>query len=603
MAAALRHLRQSTLPRVVWAYAVCINQGDTSEKNHQVQKMGLIYSKASVVLSWLGIAADNSDLAIEILQRMADKIEANAGRNDMIADAASTGNDSGQNSCDPQLDLMLSHNQISRPEALTMLLIKDIEELFVVDKTMMTRENHASPTWKAIDSLLKRPYWKRLWVLQEMVLAKNLTICCGTRSISWHHLRTAVEDGVNSCASSAGRPYFDGKVWAVLQFITNASIMAVSSCRRMIHKSHPIFDYFIWTGLLEATNPRDYVYGILGMAKSDMPVDYDAPVETIYHEQGIAWYEWAAVNAVIMEPIQYAGIGHHQCPALEDLPSWIPHLSCIGQAGGSWVSLEKRLAAGSTGPTRYSDPVIEGKRLLRVLGGVIDEVSDIWHVSADSEEEPWNISLWVNQMLSSGSVWQHPTKVPPLQVLFRTLLCDVDTRNQTRRLSFHSLSCQDLLAGFLMNILGPRTLLLAKKGWDHLELQMLLQQRGLREETFWLTFLGSNGKTSLDELPSLMRLISRNSGNFHHFWQQAELSVNGNCVFRTAKGYLGIGPRYLQKKDQLVLLPSYTTPFLLRQSGNYRTLVGTCFALGLMRSDEDGHYHKWHGPLQELRLR
>ena len=42
------------LSRWIWVDALCIDQGHLRERQHQVQQMGLIYSKATEVISWLG---------------------------------------------------------------------------------------------------------------------------------------------------------------------------------------------------------------------------------------------------------------------------------------------------------------------------------------------------------------------------------------------------------------------------------------------------------------------------------------------------------------------------------------------------------------------
>lgn len=62
--AALRQLRPaepgdsgsdtSAAPRVLWADAVCINQRDVDEKNHQVGLMDKIYARPTSVLIWVG---------------------------------------------------------------------------------------------------------------------------------------------------------------------------------------------------------------------------------------------------------------------------------------------------------------------------------------------------------------------------------------------------------------------------------------------------------------------------------------------------------------------------------------------------------------------
>jgi hypothetical protein len=55
---ALRRLRDSNKPRLLWADAICINQIDNEEKRHQVQRMGRVYENAKRVYAWLGLDTD-----------------------------------------------------------------------------------------------------------------------------------------------------------------------------------------------------------------------------------------------------------------------------------------------------------------------------------------------------------------------------------------------------------------------------------------------------------------------------------------------------------------------------------------------------------------
>jgi hypothetical protein len=66
--AALLRLRDHDIPRIIWVDAVCINQEDEQEKEHQIQFMAKIYGKASRVIVWLGESADNSDVALEAIR-------------------------------------------------------------------------------------------------------------------------------------------------------------------------------------------------------------------------------------------------------------------------------------------------------------------------------------------------------------------------------------------------------------------------------------------------------------------------------------------------------------------------------------------------------
>jgi hypothetical protein len=70
--AALLRLRDSSLERILWVDAICINQENLKEQGQQVQLMAKIYSKATRVLVWLGETADNSDIALERIRIAAE---------------------------------------------------------------------------------------------------------------------------------------------------------------------------------------------------------------------------------------------------------------------------------------------------------------------------------------------------------------------------------------------------------------------------------------------------------------------------------------------------------------------------------------------------
>ena len=65
---ALVHLRHQIDPRHLWVDALCINQLDVQERNHQVAQMGEIYRQATRVVAWLGISDSQSSQAISVLR-------------------------------------------------------------------------------------------------------------------------------------------------------------------------------------------------------------------------------------------------------------------------------------------------------------------------------------------------------------------------------------------------------------------------------------------------------------------------------------------------------------------------------------------------------
>ncbi|KAF3002136.1 hypothetical protein E8E14_001911 [Neopestalotiopsis sp. 37M] len=67
---ALKAVREPDRDVLVWADAVCIDQIDADERSEQVQRMFLIYRAADLVGIWLGPEADNSDHAIDLIDRL-----------------------------------------------------------------------------------------------------------------------------------------------------------------------------------------------------------------------------------------------------------------------------------------------------------------------------------------------------------------------------------------------------------------------------------------------------------------------------------------------------------------------------------------------------
>ena len=70
---ALLRLRDYDIPRILWVDAICINQIDDREKEHQIQLMPAIYAKSIRVIVWLGAAKDDSDQAIESILAAAEE--------------------------------------------------------------------------------------------------------------------------------------------------------------------------------------------------------------------------------------------------------------------------------------------------------------------------------------------------------------------------------------------------------------------------------------------------------------------------------------------------------------------------------------------------
>jgi hypothetical protein len=65
--------RDRKIPRTIWVDAICINQADEKEKGLQIQFMAAIYAKASRVIVWLGEAQVDSDRALDLIRIACEK--------------------------------------------------------------------------------------------------------------------------------------------------------------------------------------------------------------------------------------------------------------------------------------------------------------------------------------------------------------------------------------------------------------------------------------------------------------------------------------------------------------------------------------------------
>lgn len=136
---ALLQLRLPRGARRLWIDAICINQDDMEEKNVQVSLMAEIYSGATHVCVWLGKATSDSNLALNLIRR---------------------------------------------------IINPDHFGPFVTDRLVADRSTLLE--WAALSSLMKRAWFNRRWVVQEIALAPRATLYCGNDHIDLSDFADAV---------------------------------------------------------------------------------------------------------------------------------------------------------------------------------------------------------------------------------------------------------------------------------------------------------------------------------------------------------------------------------------------------------------------------
>lgn len=153
LAEALQYLRYENTARVLWIDAVCVDQQNVRERGHQVSRMADIYRVASPVIIWLGPGSPSNSLAMQELSALGSTI---------TVDWATT-----------------EITPLSGEE-------------YHVWKAEPWPFEHIPSLWTSIESLLNRPWFKRLWIWQEVRLARNgAVILCGNETMQWEVFRKA----------------------------------------------------------------------------------------------------------------------------------------------------------------------------------------------------------------------------------------------------------------------------------------------------------------------------------------------------------------------------------------------------------------------------
>ncbi|KZM19703.1 uncharacterized protein EKO05_0004039 [Ascochyta rabiei] len=239
--AALRRLRRSGRNRRLWVDAICIDQNDALDKSHQVNIMSKIYANASQVAAYLGV----EDLSTtQGFQRVVGNMQ-----NESVTDA----------------------------------------NLAITEAYLRT--------------FIELPYFDRVWILQEIGLARLVTLIIGTSEIRWSG--TSISRVLKLCSAFGLNPP-SALRWAPASRPEEEDVLAVLCKSRNC----------------SATDPRDKVYALLGLTNlnfsSQFPADYTLTTLEVFTKLAVHF---------ITKMERFDILQHCQnieVSSLTGSPSWVP---------------------------------------------------------------------------------------------------------------------------------------------------------------------------------------------------------------------------------------------------------------------------------------
>jgi hypothetical protein len=232
----------------IWIDQICIDQLSTTEKTHQVRLMRDIFSTATNVIAWLGPRDEQSDQAMNLIKELWQCKDA--------------------------------------PE--------DTEAVDDFKHFLRGKQSYYHPIPSSLRSLFQRKYWTRVWVLQEFLLAQNLTFACGACTASGEALRYFYS-------------FWNSKIREQsLDVLADAAKMLQLQTERT-SVSFDLYRLLSVTARLGCSNPQDRIYGVLGIASGggSIPIDYGIPPQELFWKTLEALPPPSTVGFIDMQPFLF----------------------------------------------------------------------------------------------------------------------------------------------------------------------------------------------------------------------------------------------------------------------------------------------------------
>ncbi|KAF6813231.1 HET domain-containing protein [Colletotrichum sojae] len=387
---ALQHLRHDNQGMTIWTDSICIDQANPSERSEQVSMMDKIYSRAGCVRIWIGNASQSSEQAMNLVQSCVEALD------------------------DDEVVRKITDDQVGS-EALT--------------------------------ELLRRPYWTRTWIFQEIVLSKKATVHCGPHIAPWSGFQQLHRI---SGDPSKWPPSIIHERW-ILEL--RRALFSISQFCMNEAQARNMIDILVPTRRLKATDPRDKLFGLLGVAyfSTLLKPTYSTGVRELYVRFTRDFIRYDRDLAILLTAGRWdPGNGEDI-----NLPSWTPDFRGVAGLDVRYLAASYLDCFQATPTKAFSNNLTPWRQLgndwlpdtLIVKGIILDTVKKCIRLGKGSASRKTVMAVFQPWQLN-----HHPTGKSHFEILFETMIFEDGTlrggeTEETRQTRNHSLS--RLALGFL----------------------------------------------------------------------------------------------------------------------------------------------------------
>ena len=318
---ALHRFRSTTEPILIWVDALCIIQADDKERSEQVRRMREIYGGADKTWIWMGPEEKNSDRVVEMVSDYVDY----------------------EDSRDTRFN------------------------------TYRDREY-----WEALYSFLKRPWFFRVCVIQELAVSRNPRLVCGQWECSFRVFVSFLNIYFPLHIDWTNPETLDESLWLQLYV---ERLTALKSLNRAFPGSTvqigdhrvPVFQEkdSLWTlfhrlGVYSYASWKvDKIFALIGISRNGRPeaIDYERMPEDVYIQAAVEYLSHVGLHVLRLK----------EDDSVDSLPSWVPTWVTRG-INQQRILREIRGDAYPNTQTEFIE-LSQDLHVLSVKGLVVDEIS------------------------------------------------------------------------------------------------------------------------------------------------------------------------------------------------------------------------------------